>query len=1035
MTNHHQRSDEAPARHVQGRTKGFAAAAVVALSVVGLTGWRRVHVWLFAPNGMAVIAQAMDGVDYRLIEPQLSGNFPYRTLWRMTRGSAAPARLLLDPQTLGDLHARGVLQLIRGNPSQAVPLLERALEEREGRFDLDSASSPEILTNLAAAYYERAIKERQPLDLTKACSASSRAVEIAPQAGAGWNVYALVLENLHLRQDAIEAWNSYLAVDGGSEWAVEARRHLDALKKPSVRSADLVDAAEHANVARVREIVDDAPQNARISVEEVMLGDWADAVLRNDFDKAHSIASAAMIIGRELIENGRDGTAYDAAVQASRASGVKAAALARACRSYRDARKAYSRSSDGPVRTAMLEATRLLGEVDSPLQSRAAVFMATMTHYAGDNQEALLILRRTLDSLRGHENRYPLVVAQALWARGHTLFVLGLPHQSLLAYAESRQYMLRAGEASNIAGIEGVTAETYRYLGDTENAWLHYLLALRAMSEDTMYLRRQAGTADAAMAALEAGQGRLAALLARRVALNARAEKDPVFESEALWNMAVIDRKRGRTAEASAQLQRAAALLEHTAPDPSMAPLYVDVAIERGELLTPTNPSAAISLLAEAKERLVSLERHTRMPRLYLASSRAHRALGDLDGAERELRAGVAELEKQRCGFGADEERSTFTDTVRALYDDLVQLLVEGDRTDAALDVVRRARMSGLPAFPPGGDDLRPAHEALIEYYVLPQSLLTWTTVRGERRFDRRDIVANELASTVDDAVEKIASCERRVDCARPAELLYDLLVTPVARMIASDEQIVIAPDSALHRVPFAALMNPRSRRYLVEEHAVTIGVGGGRPAVTDESYRSILVAAAPSPPGELARLDAVKAEARHAARAFGRSLVLNDAEATAGHFLEAAGEFDVVHFAGHATSNDRQPRLAVLHFAASVERPDGALYAYEIPPRHLARTRLLVLAACGTAHGHLAGSGLLGFTRTFIVAGVPRVVGTLWSVDDNNSASLFADFYRSLAGGGNASAALRDAQRAAIASSSSDRPQTWAAYQLYVSF
>jgi CHAT domain-containing protein len=54
-------------------------------------------------------------------------------------------------------------------------------------------------------------------------------------------------------------------------------------------------------------------------------------------------------------------------------------------------------------------------------------------------------------------------------------------------------------------------------------------------------------------------------------------------------------------------------------------------------------------------------------------------------------------------------------------------------------------------------------------------------------------------------------------------------------------------------------------------------------------------------------------ASARQAARAFPSSRILEGSDGTARQFLADAGDYEVVHFCGHATWNERQPRFAAL--------------------------------------------------------------------------------------------------------------------------
>jgi CHAT domain-containing protein len=73
----------------------------------------------------------------------------------------------------------------------------------------------------------------------------------------------------------------------------------------------------------------------------------------------------------------------------------------------------------------------------------------------------------------------------------------------------------------------------------------------------------------------------------------------------------------------------------------------------------------------------------------------------------------------------------------------------------------------------------------------------------------------------------------------------------------------------------------------------------------------------------------------------------------------------------------------------------------------------LVVLSACQTGLGtEIRGEGLVGLTRGFMYAGAPRVVASLWEVQDRSTAELMVRFYRAMFTKGlPPAAALRAAQ------------------------
>src|SRR6185436_16634553 len=97
-----------------------------------------------------------------------------------------------------------------------------------------------------------------------------------------------------------------------------------------------------------------------------------------------------------------------------------------------------------------------------------------------------------------------------------------------------------------------------------------------------------------------------------------------------------------------------------------------------------------------------------------------------------------------------------------------------------------------------------------------------------------------------------------------------------------------------------------------------------------------------------------------------------------------------VVHFATHGLVDSRRPERSglVLSMGDARGRPrDGFLRLADIQELRLSAD-LVVLSACQTALGKdVRGEGLVGLTRAFMLAGAPRVVASLWRVDDEGTA------------------------------------------------
>jgi CHAT domain-containing protein len=146
-------------------------------------------------------------------------------------------------------------------------------------------------------------------------------------------------------------------------------------------------------------------------------------------------------------------------------------------------------------------------------------------------------------------------------------------------------------------------------------------------------------------------------------------------------------------------------------------------------------------------------------------------------------------------------------------------------------------------------------------------------------------------------------------------------------------------------------------------------------------------------------------------------------------------GQYRMLHFATHGLLNSLHPELSGLVFSLVDERgqaQDGFLRFHEIYNLKL-KADLVVLSACQTALGkEVRGEGLIGLTRGFMYAGAPRVVASLWRVDDRATAELMKRFYRGMLKDGlRPAAALRTAQVSMLTDKRWQAPRYWAAFTI----
>jgi CHAT domain-containing protein len=145
--------------------------------------------------------------------------------------------------------------------------------------------------------------------------------------------------------------------------------------------------------------------------------------------------------------------------------------------------------------------------------------------------------------------------------------------------------------------------------------------------------------------------------------------------------------------------------------------------------------------------------------------------------------------------------------------------------------------------------------------------------------------------------------------------------------------------------------------------------------------------------------------------------------------------EHSIVHFATHGLLNEETPELSGVVLSLVDEQgkeQNGFLRLHEIFNLNLP-VEMVVLSACQTGLGKkIKGEGLVGLTRGFMYAGAPRVVASLWLVDDEATALLMSSFYRNMLRGKlSPAAALRAAQNELRQQKDWQSPKYWAGFVL----
>ena len=264
-------------------------------------------------------------------------------------------------------------------------------------------------------------------------------------------------------------------------------------------------------------------------------------------------------------------------------------------------------------------------------------------------------------------------------------------------------------------------------------------------------------------------------------------------------------------------------------------------------------------------------------------------------------------------------------------------------------------------------------------------------------------------------------------------------LVTPLA-LSKSVKRVLISPDYALCNLPFGLVFDrPVTLTPSGTTHSFLsrsgLDVGRGVLALGDPVYDGIkgvdVYAQRGGTDGRGGRLTPLPASGPEA-KAVGDETLLG-AKATKAELTKALAKrerWHAVHFACHG-SLDPDPDLCALALS------DGFLTRREVFRMDIA-TDLAVLSACETAQGKvMRGEGMVGLTRSFMYAGAPRVLCSLWKVDDEATMALMIKFYelwnpKDGSKGLSAAVALQKAQQHIKSQKKWAHPYYWAAWVLW---
>jgi CHAT domain-containing protein len=958
-----------------------------------------------------------------------------------------------DSPNGAQLQRLGAAYLLAGNADQGLQTLERAM-----------AALPKdahALSDLGAAYLARGLEHDDGNDIAQALETIDRALDAdAGLLEARFN-RALALEEMPLPGEAAKAWKAYLELDARSKWAQEAQNQLDQLARvraeaPSAAELRVEISTATADEAALESLVRAHRQEAREAFTLDLLPAWGRAVVGGDGREASERLEAARRVATEWKRQTDDGSLLRQVDEIAEA--VDRAGFARGQQTLGAGLEALEALQVERAAASFATARRELPP-SSAAQAWAELSALACELYRGGAQTALLSDFASLASRA--EGDEPLR-AHLAWLQGLTHLRRGEP-QALGQFAESLAAFERLGEEDHAMWLHNQLAQASALFGDLPRAWLHRRQMLNRLPQLSHRERRFPLLLEPAISAayLEDRPGVASAFLGELSNGGVRWAPRQTAELE-LWRSRV-ELKLGAREEARSSLRAATAWLWQVEDGAVRKRLAADVQAAKG--MAAEAGRSALDSLSAAIDRMRTEAPDFRLAGLLLERARTYRRLNDDHSAAADLREGIALLLREHADDPMRGLLSRQLSGGDALFEELVGLELAAGDSDRAFAVADQARSRAV--YLAAGRNERSNNllsaenevstlRALREQLEPGTAVLYFCLLKKEAFLWRVDSAAATVVRLDASPAELVAwSARLRTDLAagvwtphtrKAASLLYRGLIGP-AHFGAQVQKLVVVPDARLDQLPFAALVDPTSGRFLIEQaslevapSALTFLAARTRARQLGNGTPSVLALGDPRPDEELyPRLQPLRGaadEARQVALLYPRHELLLGERATRAALLKRAGTYDVLHFAGHAVVNPVDPARSSMALSPEPGSGEpGALYAYEVSAARFERTRLVVLAGCGTASGPVdGGTGSLSLARAFLAAHVPTVVASLWPVVDQRTAPVMTALHTRLSRGDDPADALRAVQIALLRSPDAElqSPSTWAAFRVF---
>jgi CHAT domain-containing protein len=810
---------------------------------------------------------------------------------------------------------------------------------------------------------------------------------------------AIAYENIGDWQNAATKWESYLALDNSSGWAVEARSRLNKAKSkikilqgmpPSPSpSSFLEEPALQSRVEEYQEIALESwlPQaiqepngeagRASRMLAELLATNHSDPFLRSLLNASTPQDTSAFEQLKSALQKNKTGPYTRAAEAAAKAASLFASRHNLPGELYARFEEVFARQQAVDSETCAALAARLKDRLTNTgyrwLMAHTALERATCLNQVEDYNNASAELQ---SSRRIEDHNFPVL----------SLRILGL--------SAGIHRLQNKDEESWQEGVEGL-----HRVAEASYPWqrvYQFYSVLELYADKKHYLHAQR------------------ALLLRAIAIQdavPREEESVIVKGTLYGRLSTVYLALKEDAKAAEAATRSNLLLSQAPQDATNARyiLYERTGLAEAQRQLGDSAMAVrtlepgLGLIMRITDKLIVLD-------FCRVLGDSYRQLHRLDESASIYEAGIAIAEQMLSSVKDEPSRLKWIDGVDSVYRGLILALLDQGKTEDAFDlwewyVGRTASLPEKTAYQPWKIMREkifrpiafPASPTRLIYAAFEDRLQIWTVQDNRIKGSTVKIRQADLERLISEFAVQCASSQAYpygVDEVRKSgESLAALFLHPVHRELEASHALMVELDPNLSRLPVAALVTADGR-YLGEDYAITISPGllrenklrAAQPVAPDTSI--LVVNGAPKQGRDrLKRVEELELALR---KAFAKAEFTNAGQHSWNEVSRKLKNRDAFMFVGHGMPQGTNTALVY----------GGVLLnAKDFPVKTLKRLRFVVLAACSSGNGGLSAFQETGsLVHAFHAAGVPSILVTRWDVDSEATSALLESFFAHLA-------------------------------------